>query len=1295
MSNSDDCPPQRGYHPTFLTDPYWERDACGTGFLADLHARASRKLLQDALTMIARLAHRGAVAADGKTGDGSGILTQLPRKFFARELEQNKITPPHDGDLAVGMFFIPRDKEARVKAKQIIENVFAARNLQFLMWREVPVNLEALGEHAFKTRPYITQALVTRGKHVGSGDAFERALYFARKEIERVALQEKIRVYAASLSARTIVYKGLFVSPLLGKFYFDLQDPLYETALALAHQRYSTNTVPAWELAQPFRRLCHNGEINTLSGNIAWMNARAPYFDSSVFRDEFGANNCSCQPLLDLSSSDSGILDNALELVSLGGRELPHAVMMLMPEAWENVRDLEPQIKAFYHYHATLMEPWDGPAALCFSDGRAAGMALDRNGLRPATWLITHDGFVAASSEAGALEIEPERVKQKGRLGPGQMLVADLQYNKLWQNDELKSHYANRRPYAHWVGEYIRVLGNEGNKETGKQEYNSLQSPISNHQSPVSTLQSLFGYTDEELVVILKPMAENKTEAIGAMGDDTPHAFLSEFDRPLYHFFRQRFAQVTNPPIDSLREEMVMSTRVFLGGRGNILEETPTHARLLELASPFLNDAQLAHIRARDDEFPHATLDATWAWARTDTEPGSVSTRAVSTRAVVAQSVVTQVERALEKLCADAEQQTRDGKTILIISDRNVCGEERMATERVSWVETEQVGTEPGSVPTRSSRAPIPMLLAVSAVHQHLLRVGLRWQTSIVAETGDARDVHQFACLIGYGANAINPYLALATIRALFQEHRSKKQELDAEHAQENFIAAANKGILKIMSKMGIATLDAYHGAQLFESIGIADDVIAQYFTGTSSPVGGIGLREIAETVLRHHARCYTDDTNRRLYNFGYFKFKKGGEYHAYNPNIVDALHDAVRTPDALNRNFQEAYEKYLKFASLVHERPATDLADFLQFVPREPIPLSQVESAEALVKRFSVAAMSHGALSLEAHQTLSEAMNRLGALANSGEGGEHPSRYGTLRNSAIKQIASARFGVTPAYLMSAGELQIKMAQGSKPGEGGQLPGAKVSLEIAAVRHAQPGMTLISPPPHHDIYSIEDLAQLIYDLKRVNPRAKISVKLVAQNGVGTIAAGVAKAYADVIHISGHSGGTGASPLSSIKHAGLAWELGLAETQQVLVANELRGRVRLRVDGGFKTGRHVVVGALLGAEEFSFGTAALIASGCIMARACHLNTCPVGIATQKLELRKKFPQVAEWVMAYYLFVAQETREWLASIGARTLDEIVGRVDLLQKIETGDCGGRERRLETGDFGEFMANQFVTAA
>jgi len=1234
-----------------LADPYFERDACGTGFLADLHARASHQLLQDALTTIARLSHRGAVAADGKTGDGSGILTQIPYQLLARELAPSKIIPPAQGDLAVAMLFVPRDREPRARAKQIAERAFAAHRLEFLTWREVPVSLEALGEHAFKTRPYILQALLARGKHIGIGDAFERALFFARKEIERAALQEKLKpFYVASMSARTVVYKGLFVSPVLGQFYFDLQNPSFETALALVHQRYSTNTFPSWELAQPFRMMCHNGEINTLSGNIAWMNAREPYFASSRFGDFCDADgHLPIQPLLDLSSSDSGILDNALELVAMGGRELPHAVMMLAPEAWENVRDLDPHRKAFYHYHATLMEPWDGPAAICFADGRAAGMTLDRNGLRPATYLVTHDGLVVASSEAGALEVDVERIKEKGRLGPGQMLVADLQYNKLWRNDEIKTHYASRHPYASWVSGYIRTLGDGetgrgGDGETGKQGEGETgkQGDRETGKQAESKLQSAFGYTDEELVVLLRPMAENKAEAVGSMGDDTPHAVLSAFDRPLYHFFRQRFAEVTNPPIDPLREELVMSTRVLLGGRGNILEESPTHAHLLELKSPFLTDAQLAQVRALEREFPHATLDATWEVGQICNLPAdSEQTREIENLSYA-------LERAVEELCAAAERATRDGKTILILSDRNI----------------------------DAQRPPIPMLLAVSAVHQHLLRARVRWQTSILAETGEARDVHQFACLVGYGANAIHPYLALATVREMFDDHRSKK-EIDGAQAVENYLAAANKGILKIMSKMGIATLDAYHGAQLFECIGLSNEIAAHYFAGTPLHVGGSGLHEIAVRVLNHHRRAWGGDKQGgdkqggdkpRPYNYGFFKFKKGGEYHAFNPDVVNALHDAVRTPGALDGNYSEAYEKYLRFAALVNERPATDLADFLEIKRGAPIPLREVMPASELVKHFSVAAMSHGALSLEAHRTLSEAMNRLGALANSGEGGEHPSRYGTVYNSGIKQVASARFGVTPAYLMNASELQIKMAQGSKPGEGGQLPGSKVSLEIAAVRHAQPGITLISPPPHHDIYSIEDLAQLIYDLKRINPRAKVSVKLVAQAGVGTIAAGVAKAYADIVHLSGHSGGTGASSLSSIKHAGIAWELGLAETQQVLVANDLRGRVRLRVDGGLKTGRHVVIGALLGAEEFSFGTAAMIASGCIMARACHLNTCPVGIATQKQELRKKFPQIAEWVMAYFMFVAEETRELLAQLGARSLDEIVGRVDLLEQKQT---------------------------
>lgn len=1226
-----------------LVDPFIERDACGTGLIADLHARASHALLRDALGTLVRLSHRGAVAADARTGDGAGILTQLPHALLTRALAQNNLTPPAPGDLAVGMFFLPRDETARAHAQQIIADALGSRDLRLLMWRDVPVDPGALGAHALRTRPHIVQALVARGETVAAGDALERTLFFARKAIERAALREKIKpLYAASLSARTIVYKGLFVSPQLAPFYADLRDPLYETALALFHQRYSTNTFPSWELAQPFRLLCHNGEINTLAGNIAWMHARESCLQTPLFPPDE-----SLRPLLDLHTSDSGVLDNALELVALGGRELPHAMMMLVPEAWEQVVDLEPARKAFYRYHATLMEPWDGPAALAFSDGQRAGMALDRNGLRPARYLVTDDGLVVAASEAGALEVDPARVLEKGRLGPGQMVLADLATGKFWHNDALKRHYASRKPYGHWLSEYLRVLKPES-ETTGVNQSSVLG---------LGVLQAVFGYTDEELTVILRPMAENKQEPIGAMGDDTPHAVLSAFDRPLYHFFRQRFAQVTNPPIDPLREELVMSTRALLGGRDNILREVADHAHLLELKSPFLSETQLAQIRALDAEFPNTTLDATFEI------PGAVGAGFPRPSAAA-------LETALTELCAAAEQAVIGGSVILILSDRGVS----------------------------ETRAPIPMLLAVSAVHHHLLRQGLRWQTSIVAETGDARDVHQFACLIGYGANAVQPYLALASVRALFEDGRNRNKELDGAHAQENFLRAADKGLLKIMSKMGIATLDAYHGAQLFEALGIGDTVIERYLPGTPSPIGGIGLSEIAETALAHHAHGWSHLPSApvpsehgasahfpaprvNLKNYGFFKFKKSGEYHAYHPGIVDALHEAVRTPNALDGNYQQAYEKYLRYSALVDARPPTDLSDYLSIKFGEPVPLDEVEPVEALVRRFSVAAMSHGALSIEAHKTLAEAMNRLGALANSGEGGEHPARYGTVHNSAIKQVASARFGVTPAYLMSADELQIKMAQGSKPGEGGQLPGHKVSAEIAAIRHGQPGITLISPPPHHDIYSIEDLAQLIYDLKRINPRARVSVKLVAQAGVGTVAAGVAKAFADVVQISGHSGGTGASPLSSIKHAGAAWELGLAETQQVLVANELRGRVRVRVDGGLKTGRHVILAALLGADEFSFGTAALIASGCIMARACHLNTCPVGIATQKQELRQKFPQVAEWVMAYYLFVADETRHHLAALGARSLDEIIGRVERLEFVSR-VTGGDRRVTSPGE-------------
>jgi glutamate synthase (ferredoxin) len=1247
-----------------LADPHAERAACGVGFIAQLSGHASHDILRDGLTTLTQLAHRGARAADGKTGDGAGVMTQIPYALFARELARRDLTIPAIENFAVGVFFLPSDDlTARARALRIVADALCAHGLTLLAWRDAPIELDALGEHAYHTRPHITHALIARGATIGAGDAFERALYLTRKLIERRASEERIeRLYVPSLSSRKIVYKGLFVSPQLAPFYADLRDPEYVTAFALFHQRYSTNTFPTWERAQPFRFLAHNGEINTLQGNVAWMRAREPYFASPFWGDTVAQ----LSPTIDANGSDSAMLDNTLELLTLSGREVAHALMMLVPEAWEKVPDMSAALKAFYHYHATLMEPWDGPAALAFSDGRCVGMALDRNGLRPARYTVMDDGLVVAASEVGGLELDPARIVHKGKLGPGQMVLADLSQHKLWSNDELKAHYAQQKPYQQWVEQIIQRQNPQSpisNPKTSDQQpiFNhqssifNHQSSIFNHQSsltnyplPLTQLQAAFGYTAEELVVVLREMVEERAEPIGSMGDDTPHAVLSQFERPLYHYFKQRFAEVTNPPIDHLREQLVMSTRVFLGGRGNILVDESVMARsvggdkaiatsqegdyfavkrlamttrnkLLELPSPILTDEQLREIRARRDEFPHEILPAVFDALQPDG-----------------------LEFALNRLCQHAERAVKHGATILVLSDREVgplC-------------------------------APIPMLLAVSATHHHLLRVGLRWATSLVAEAGDAYDVHRIACLIGYGANAVNPYLALASARALVAQGNVSNKTLTPEQAEANFVHAIEKGLLKIMSKMGIATLDAYHGAQIFESVGIASAVIETYFTGTPSPIEGIGLCDIQRVALTRHAHAFPQAQRKRdgatkLNHYGYFKFKKQGEYHAFNPQVVEALHEAVRMPHALNGNFHHAYEKYLEYARLVHERPATDLADHWELVcAAHPIPLDEVEAATSIVQRFSTAAMSHGALSLEAHEAITLGANRVGALSNSGEGGEHPSRYGTERNSRIKQVASARFGVTPAYLMSADELQIKMAQGSKPGEGGQLPAHKVSVEIAAIRHSQTGIALISPPPHHDIYSIEDLAQLIYDLKRINPQAKISVKLVAQAGVGTIAAGVAKAYADVIQISGHSGGTGASPLSSIKHVGVGWELGLAETQQTLVANDLRGRVRVRVDGGFKTGQHVIIGALLGADEFSFGTAAVVAVGCIMARACHLNTCPVGIATQRQELRAKFPNAPEWLMAYLLFVAEETRAYLAALGAHTLDEVIGQAHYLK-------------------------------
>ncbi len=1186
-----------------------ERANCGTGFIAQLNGQPSHAILRDALATLNRLAHRGAIAADARTGDGAGVLTQIPHRFFAHELECLGLVAPARGDLAVGVFFLPRTNvTARVQAKQIIQAVFETHHLPILAWRPVPIDLDVLGDHARSICPHIEQVLLARPPHLAAGLAFERALVVARKEIERRARVAELEpFYIPSLSSRTIVYKGLLISFQLANFYADLRDPAYETAIALFHQRYSTNTFPNWERAQPFRFLCHNGEINTLQGNITWMRAREPYLASNLFDDAQ-----SLLPVIDPTGSDSAMLDNALELLALAGRDLVHAQLMLMPEAWEQIDDLPEAWKAFYRYHSTLMEPWDGPAAVAYSDGQIAGIALDRNGLRPVRYLVTDEGLIVAASEAGALEVDPARIVEKGKLGPGQCLVVDVTHGKLWHDADIKNHYATRQPYQQWLDAQMKRLPV------------TSSAPRKGEGVSVTRQQALFGYTDEELVVVLRPMAIGATEPTGSMGDDTPLAVLSEFERPLYHYFKQRFAEVTNPPLDSLRETLVMSLRVLLGARGNLLDESPTHAHLIELDSPFLTRSQLDAIRAMDDEFPHALLSATFA---VSDDLGAL-------------------ERAVENLGTQAERAVNAGNVILILSDRV----------------------------TEATRAPIPMLLAVSAVHHHLLRVGKRWRTSLIAEVGDARDVHQFACLLGYGADAINPYLALASVRTLaaFRPGRPSplgegdEKALSPARAEENFVHAAEKGLLKIMAKMGIATLDAYHGAQIFEIIGLADEVVNRYFTGTPNHISGIALRDLARIVLAHHAYAFhrEDEAQLHLKNYGFYKYKKEGEYHSYNPAVVKALHSAVTAPGALNGNFQNAYDKYRQFTIEAHDYSSGDLSDHLDILFGNPIPLSEVEPASAILKRFSAAAMSHGALSLEAHQAIAIAMNRLGAMSNAGEGGEDRSRYQTESNSRIKQVASARFGVTPAYLTWVDELQIKIAQGAKPGEGGQLPGTKVSAEIAAIRHTTPGTAQISPPPHHDIYSIEDLAQLVYDLKRINPRAKVSVKLVAQAGVGTIAAGVVKAFADIVHISGHSGGTGASPLSSMKHAGIAWELGLAETQQVLIANDLRGRVRLRVDGGFKTARHVIVAALLGADEVSFGTAVLVAAGCIMARVCHTNTCPTGIATQREDLRKKFPNDPGRIMAYFQFIAEETREYLAALGMRSFDEAIGHVERLK-------------------------------
>ncbi len=1198
------------------TGPTWskgnEHDACGIGFIADSKGKRSHRVLQLGIEALARMAHRGAVAADGLTSDGVGLLTQIPYPLFKRVLVRHGIAPENPREIAVGMFFLPREEELRRSAKRIVEEELQALGLGHEVWREVPTRSEVLGEVARSAEPAVWQIVLIKPQNLSLG-SYERSLYRARKRIERAWVAQEVPAYAASLSSRRLVYKGLMLARDLAAYYPDLADPYYQTALTLFHQRYSTNTSPAWPLAQPFRYLAQNGEINTLQGNVNWMRAREP----ELISQHWGEALEDLKPVADDRGSDSAILDNVFELLVQSGRDPLHAMMMLVPEAYENVAEVEPEVRAFFEYHASLTEPWDGPAALVYSDGRYAAASLDRNGLRPLRYWRLADGLVVLGSETGIVDAEAEEIVEKGRLGPGQIFAVDTEKGRVYRDEEIKKRYATRRPYAVWVRRHRTYPPKTKNLLHEGRELPQGEAFV--------RLQKAFGYSREDLTHLLAPMSRLASEPVGSMGDDTPLPFLSSLPQWLYRYFRQRFAQVTNPPIDPLREEMVMSLRSLVGPRMSFLEEQEGAAHQMEFDSPVIHADQLEWIRHHDD-----------TWYR----PYRLRTRFPSYGGPEA------MRRALDALLQEAQAAVKQGFNVLVLSDRGVGPE---------W-------------------APIPMPLVVGGVHHHLIRLGRRTRVSLVVETGEARQDHHFAVLLGYGADLVYPYLALASVRELVERDPRGRAPISLEQALVNYQKAVEKGLRKIMAKMGISTLASYKGAQIFEILGLEPDVVEAYFKGTPARFGAVGLERIARDVLAFHEEAYEGPAE--LTDRGEFRFRKKGEYHAFNPRVFKSLHKAVREQD------RPSYDAY---ARAVNERPPTAVRDLLTWKKASaPIPIEEVEPIEAILERFRTQAMSFGALSREAHEVLAVAMNRIGAMSNSGEGGEDPVRYhpykedrpdltqshwhpqaGDWGNSKVKQVASGRFGVTPAYLVSAEELEIKMAQGSKPGEGGQIPGFKVNREIARVRGATPGVTLISPPPHHDIYSIEDLAQLIYDLKRVNKKARVGVKLVSEVGVGTIAAGVAKGYADRVLISGADGGTGASPLGSIKYAGSPWELGLAEAHRVLLENGLRDRVRLQVDGGLKTGRDVVLAALLGAEEFGFGTAALVAVGCVMARQCHLNTCPVGVATQNEALRRRFPGAPEHAVQYLAYLAQEVREILAEMGVRSLDEVVGRNDLLER------------------------------
>ncbi|WP_241085359.1 glutamate synthase large subunit [Candidatus Vondammii sp. HM_W22] len=1190
-----------------LYDPRNEHDACGVGFVANIKGHKSHKIVEQGLEILNRLTHRGAVGADPRAGDGAGILLQIPDKFF-RGVVDFKL--PEAGKYAVGLLFLPRDSAARAEALAIIGRFVEEEGQIVLGWRDVPVNNQGLGDSVKPTEPVISQIFVGNGNNRTDQNAFERKLFVIRKQIENVIRESamegegKASFYFTSFSSRTITYKGMLLSDQVGEYFPDLCDKRVTSALALVHQRFSTNTFPTWDLAHPFRMIAHNGEINTMRGNVNWMAARKQSMASEVL----DADLEKVWPLIPEGQSDSACFDNALELLVQGGYSLAHAMMMLIPEAWSGNPLMDEKRCAFYEYHAALMEPWDGPAAVAFTDGRQIGATLDRNGLRPARYLITDDGLVVMASEMGVLDIPEEKIVKKWRLQPGKMFLIDMEEGRIIDDAEIKERLASSYDYQQWLDKtQIRL--------------DQLPEVVSSMSPDADTLldaQQAFGYSQEDLKFLLTPMVLTGQEATGSMGADNPPAVLSSRARHLSNYFKQNFAQVTNPPIDPIREEIVMSLVSFIGPRPNLLGLGQDElAMRLEVCQPILTNTDLERIRNIEDQ-----------------TNGAFKTRTLSI-CFLAERGAAGMGAALEALCAAAERAVLEGFNILTLSDR------RMDADNIA----------------------IPALLATSAVHHHLIRKGLRTESGLVVETGAALEIHHFATLAGYGAEAINPYLAFDTIQAMLPR---LPEELSFDAAQKRYIKALGKGLKKVMSKMGISTYHSYCGAQIFDIVGLTSAFVEKYFTGTATTVEGAGLDGIAEEAVLWHANAYGNNPiyNKHLDVGGDYAYRLRGEDHVWTPDTIAKLQHATRANDS------STYEQFSREINEQEERLLTFRGLFDFKMADQPVPLDEVEPAKEIVKRFATGAMSFGSISYEAHSTMAIAMNRLGGKSNTGEGGEEPERFKPLadgsRNperSAIKQVASGRFGVTTEYLVNSDDIQIKMAQGAKPGEGGQLPGHKVNAQIARVRHSTPGVSLISPPPHHDIYSIEDLAQLIHDLKNVQPKSRISVKLVSEVGVGTVAAGVSKAHADHVTISGYDGGTGASPLTSLKHAGSSWEIGLAETHQTLVLNKLRGRIAVQVDGGLRTGRDVIVGALLGADEFGFATAPLIVEGCIMMRKCHLNTCPVGVATQDPELRKRFTGKPEHVINYFFFVAEEVRQLMAKLGFRNFDEMIGQMDRL--------------------------------